>query len=111
MSTTAQIKTLLVQDMAKYHGLADRPPHAKLRTRARNWLCFAKRPRAHGRSELRECDIFLVMFQIQRSPRRVRMGPVGVAGIGFMDNQVLGSFSVPQEAVDYAIERRPFANS
>lgn len=37
--------------------------------------------------------------------------PVGIADIGFMGNQVLGSFSVPQEAVDYAIKRSPFANS
>jgi gluconate 2-dehydrogenase gamma chain len=35
--------------------------------------------------------------------------PVGINDIGFMGNQVLGSFSVPQEAVDYAIKRSPFA--
>lgn len=37
--------------------------------------------------------------------------PVGMADIGFMGNKALSSFSVPQEAVDYAIKRSPFANS
>jgi hypothetical protein len=36
--------------------------------------------------------------------------PVGFADIGFMGNQVLSSFSVPQAAIDYAIKRSPFAN-
>jgi gluconate 2-dehydrogenase gamma chain len=36
--------------------------------------------------------------------------PVGIADVGFMGNQVLSSFSVPEEAVRYAIERSPFAN-
>ena len=36
--------------------------------------------------------------------------PVGIADIGFMGNQVLSSFSVPEEAVRYAIGRSPFAN-
>jgi hypothetical protein len=35
--------------------------------------------------------------------------PVGIKDVGFMGNQVLGSFSVPQEALDYAIKRSPFA--
>lgn len=35
--------------------------------------------------------------------------PVGFADIGFMGNKVLGSFSVPQEAIDYALQRSPFA--
>jgi len=37
--------------------------------------------------------------------------PVGIADIGFMGNQVLSSFSVPEEAVRYAISRSPFANA
>jgi gluconate 2-dehydrogenase gamma chain len=36
--------------------------------------------------------------------------PAGVQDIGYMGNQVRGSFSVPKEAVDYAIGRSPFAN-
>jgi hypothetical protein len=37
--------------------------------------------------------------------------PVGIADVGFMGNQVLSSFSVPEEAVRYAISRSPFANA
>jgi hypothetical protein len=37
--------------------------------------------------------------------------PVGIADVGFMGNQVLSSFSVPDEAVKYAISRSPFANA
>ena len=33
--------------------------------------------------------------------------PVGMKEIGFMGNKVLSSFSVPQEALDYAIRRSP----
>jgi gluconate 2-dehydrogenase gamma chain len=33
--------------------------------------------------------------------------PVGVQDIGFMGNKVLGSFSVPHEAVDYVMKRSP----
>jgi hypothetical protein len=33
--------------------------------------------------------------------------PAGVQDIGFMGNKVLGSFSVPQEAVDYVMKRSP----
>jgi hypothetical protein len=36
--------------------------------------------------------------------------PVGIKDIGFMGNTVVASFSVPREAVDYAIRRSPFAN-
>jgi hypothetical protein len=36
--------------------------------------------------------------------------PVGVKDIGFMGNMVLGHFSVPQEAVDYALRRSPFGS-
>ncbi len=36
--------------------------------------------------------------------------PVGIADVGFMGNQVLSSFSVPEEAIRYAISRSPFAN-
>ncbi len=35
--------------------------------------------------------------------------PAGVKDVGYMGNQVLGSFSVPQEAVDYVMKRSPFA--
>jgi hypothetical protein len=34
--------------------------------------------------------------------------PVGVQDVGYMGNKVLGSFSVPQEAVDYVMKRSPF---
>lgn len=36
--------------------------------------------------------------------------PVGVKEIGFMGNTALSHFSVPKEAIDYAIRRSPFAN-
>ena len=36
--------------------------------------------------------------------------PVGVQDIGFMGNKVLGSFSVPQEAVDYVMKRSSLGN-
>jgi hypothetical protein len=34
--------------------------------------------------------------------------PVGVKDIGYLGNTALSSFSVPQEAVDYALKRSPF---
>ena len=34
--------------------------------------------------------------------------PVGMADIGYMGNQVLTSFSVPEDAVQYALRRSPF---
>jgi len=34
--------------------------------------------------------------------------PVGIAGLGYMGNQVLTSFTVPEEAVQYALKRSPF---
>jgi gluconate 2-dehydrogenase gamma chain len=37
--------------------------------------------------------------------------PVGIADVGFIGNQVLASFSVPDEALQYALKRSPFANS
>jgi gluconate 2-dehydrogenase gamma chain len=36
--------------------------------------------------------------------------PAGVAEIGFMGNKVRSEFSVPKEAVEYALKRSPFAN-
>jgi hypothetical protein len=36
--------------------------------------------------------------------------PAGVKDIGYMGNGAMRVFSVPQEAVDYAIKRSPFAN-
>ncbi len=36
--------------------------------------------------------------------------PAGVADIGFMGNGAMSHFSVPQEAVDYAMKRSPFGN-
>ena len=36
--------------------------------------------------------------------------PVGVQDLGFMGNAVVAHFSVPQEAVDYALKRSPFAD-
>lgn len=36
--------------------------------------------------------------------------PAGVKDIGFMGNGAVSVFSVPKEAVDYAIRRSPFAN-
>ncbi len=35
--------------------------------------------------------------------------PVGIKDIGFMGNAVLSSFSVPEEAVQYALKRSPLA--
>lgn len=37
--------------------------------------------------------------------------PVGIEDVGFVGNMVLGSFSVPDEALQYALKRSPFANS
>ncbi|HVW84973.1 MAG TPA: gluconate 2-dehydrogenase subunit 3 family protein [Bryobacteraceae bacterium] len=36
--------------------------------------------------------------------------PVGVQDLGYMGNTAVSHFSVPQEAVDYAMKRSPFAN-
>jgi hypothetical protein len=36
--------------------------------------------------------------------------PAGVKDLGYMGNGAMRVFSVPQEAVDYAIKRSPFAN-
>ncbi len=33
--------------------------------------------------------------------------PAGIKDVGFMGNQVLGSFSVPPEALEYALKRSP----
>ncbi len=35
--------------------------------------------------------------------------PVGMKELGYMGNQALSHFSVPQEAIDYAIKHSPFA--
>lgn len=35
--------------------------------------------------------------------------PAGIKEIGFMGNGAVSQFSVPQEAIDYAIKRSPFA--
>jgi gluconate 2-dehydrogenase gamma chain len=37
--------------------------------------------------------------------------PVGMADIGFIGNTVLSSFSVPDDVLQYALKRSPFANS
>jgi len=36
--------------------------------------------------------------------------PVGMADLGFMGNGAMSQFSVPKEALDYALKRSPFAN-
>ena len=36
--------------------------------------------------------------------------PVGVKDVGFMGNSAMSEFSVPKEAVEYALKRSPFAN-
>lgn len=36
--------------------------------------------------------------------------PVGVKDIGYMGNTAVGTFSVPQEALDYALKRSPFGS-
>jgi hypothetical protein len=36
--------------------------------------------------------------------------PAGIQDIGYMGNRAMASFSVPKEAVDYALKRSPFAN-
>ena len=33
--------------------------------------------------------------------------PAGIKDVGFLGNQVVGSFGVPQEALDYALKRSP----
>ncbi|HLK63767.1 MAG TPA: gluconate 2-dehydrogenase subunit 3 family protein [Bryobacteraceae bacterium] len=35
--------------------------------------------------------------------------PIGIKDLGYMGNSAMSQFSVPQEAVDYAIKRSPFA--
>jgi len=35
--------------------------------------------------------------------------PIGIKDVGFMGNTAVAHFSVPQEAVDYALKRSPFA--
>ena len=35
--------------------------------------------------------------------------PAGIADLGFMGNTVLSGFSVPQEAIEYALKRSPLA--
>ncbi len=35
--------------------------------------------------------------------------PVGIADLGYMGNTVLSEFSVPKEALEYALKRSPFA--
>ena len=35
--------------------------------------------------------------------------PIGVKEIGFMGNGAVSEFKVPQEAIDYALKRSPFA--
>ncbi|MEP6716817.1 MAG: gluconate 2-dehydrogenase subunit 3 family protein [Terriglobia bacterium] len=35
--------------------------------------------------------------------------PAGVKNVGYMGNKALSSFSVPKEAVEYALKRSPFA--
>lgn len=36
--------------------------------------------------------------------------PVGIADLGYMGNTAMSQFSVPKEALDYALKRSPFAN-
>jgi gluconate 2-dehydrogenase gamma chain len=36
--------------------------------------------------------------------------PVGIADLGYMGNTAVSQFSVPKEALDYALKRSPFAN-
>jgi hypothetical protein len=35
--------------------------------------------------------------------------PIGIKDLGYLGNTALTHFSVPQEAIDYAIRRSPFA--
>jgi len=37
--------------------------------------------------------------------------PVGIADLGYMGNTAVAQFTVPQEALDYALKRSPFANA
>ena len=37
--------------------------------------------------------------------------PVGMADVGYLGNQVVSSFSVPGEAVQYALQRSPFSGA
>jgi hypothetical protein len=35
--------------------------------------------------------------------------PIGIKDLGYMGNTASTHFSVPQEAIDYAVKRSPFA--
>ena len=35
--------------------------------------------------------------------------PIGIKDLGYMGNTALSHFSVPEEAVEYALKRSPFA--
>ena len=35
--------------------------------------------------------------------------PIGMKDLGYMGNSAMSHFSVPQEAIDYAVKRSPFA--
>lgn len=37
--------------------------------------------------------------------------PVGIADLGYIGNTAMASFSVPKEALDYALKRSPFAEA
>ena len=36
-------------------------------------------------------------------------GAAGMKEVGFMGNRAIKEFKVPQEAIDYAVKRSPFA--
>jgi hypothetical protein len=35
--------------------------------------------------------------------------PIGIKDLGYMGNSAMSQFSVPQEALEYALKRSPFA--
>jgi len=54
------------------------------------------------------------MIRLRRWARNVVVdafytSPVGMADLGFMGNSAMSQFSVPKEALDYALKRSPFA--
>src|SRR6185312_2535610 len=96
------------------------------------WLDDAMRRRTEGKSflsastEQQKAMLDLIAFRENESPelapgirffdwaRRVVVdayytSPAGIKEVGFVGNSAMTKFSVPQEAVDYAMKRSPFA--
>jgi hypothetical protein len=96
------------------------------------WLDDAMRRRADGNDfisasqDQQKAMLDLIAFRENNSPelgpgiqffnwaRRLTVdayytSPAGIKEVGYMGNSAMSKFSVPQEAVDYALKRSPFA--